>query len=360
MSSARRHGILGRVTSGLLIALLASGGPGLGMAWASEPQPDPSMGALAVGSDPVGAQVFVDGELAGQTPLQLGHVAPGDHRVRVVKQGYLENSRVVHLGAGNTHNVDVKLTPHTGARAAAPLQVEESSGGGGGGKTKWILIGLGVVGAGAAVYFLTKNDPPTPGTITVTPNATGMAGITNFSFSSNASDPDKDPLTFNWNFGDGGSGSGQAPSHVYNNTGSFSVGVSISDGKGHTVSAPNASVTVARSMSGNWSGARESGFGANVGVTLSQSGTNLTGSTIFSGAISGTLPGLTGSVSTLSYPCNVTFQTGSFRVNGLPGTFNITFSGTVDASGNRMSGTITSTSTALQPPTVSNSTTFTR
>src|SRR5215470_15143349 len=117
MSSARRHGILGRTTSGLLIALLLMG-PGLGLGWASEPQPDPSMGALSVGSDPVGAQVFVDGALAGQTPLQLGRVAPGDHRVRVVKEGYLENSRIVTLGAGHAQNLDVKLTRQGEARAA--------------------------------------------------------------------------------------------------------------------------------------------------------------------------------------------------------------------------------------------------
>jgi hypothetical protein len=119
-------------------------------------------------------------------------------------------------------------------------------------------------------------------------------------------------------------------------------------------------VTVARNMSGSWTGGRESGFGANVGLSLSQSGTGLTGSTIFTGNISGTLPGLTGSVSTLSYPCNVTWTTPSFRVGGLAGTFQISFSGTVDSSGNRMTGTITSTSTAYSPPTVSNATTFTR
>jgi hypothetical protein len=49
--------------------------------------------------------------LAGNTPLQVGSLTPGDHRVRVVKDGYLENARVVSVGT-TPKNVLVKLTAH--------------------------------------------------------------------------------------------------------------------------------------------------------------------------------------------------------------------------------------------------------
>ena len=124
--------------------------------------------------------------------------------------------------------------------------------------------------------------------------------------------------------------------------------------------ANNATVTVARNMAGSWTGGREPGFNSNVSLNLNQSGTSLSGSVTFSGNLSGTLSGLTGSISTAAYPTNVTWQTPSFSVGGLPGTFQVRFSGTVDATGNLMNGTITTTSTALKPPSLSQATSFRR
>jgi hypothetical protein len=40
-------------------------------------------GSLLVESDPAGASVYVDGRLAGETPLALPAIAAGVHRVRV-------------------------------------------------------------------------------------------------------------------------------------------------------------------------------------------------------------------------------------------------------------------------------------
>jgi hypothetical protein len=45
-------------------------------------------GSLAVGSAPLGAQVFVNGVLAGTTPLQLRNLPVGSRAVRIVKEGY--------------------------------------------------------------------------------------------------------------------------------------------------------------------------------------------------------------------------------------------------------------------------------
>ena len=78
-------------------------------------------GTLSVTSDPAGATVYVDGRVAGTTPLTTD-VAEGDHRVRLVKDGFLENARIVTVGGGRTASVQVKLTARAAGDAAATQQ----------------------------------------------------------------------------------------------------------------------------------------------------------------------------------------------------------------------------------------------
>jgi PEGA domain-containing protein/PKD domain-containing protein len=368
---ASRHSSFTKAAAAALCGLLALGSPSIAVG-ASTADVAQEAAALSVTSVPAGATVYVDGQLQGATPLDLKGLAPGDHRVSVMMPGYLENSRVVSLRAGQSHDVQVKLTPQVppaGEKPQVPPAGEKLPRGRaqarpekehkGGGSTKWVLLGLGVAGAGAAAYYVvTKNDPPVPGTISVSPSGTGMAGATSFTFTSNATDPDNDTLTYDWNFGDGNTGSGQSATHVYTSAGTFNVGLSVKDKK-ETVTAPNVSVTVARNMAGSWTGGRECGFNADVSLNLAQSGNNLGGNAVFSGNLQGTIS-LTGTIGTAAYPTSVSWATPNFTVGDLAGSFNEAFSGTVDASGNTMTGTITATSTALQPPTVSCPTTFRR
>src|SRR5256885_12072026 len=51
--------------------------------------------SLTVESDPPGAAVYLDGRLSGFTPLAMTKLSSGDHRVRLQKEGYLENARIV-------------------------------------------------------------------------------------------------------------------------------------------------------------------------------------------------------------------------------------------------------------------------
>lgn len=342
------HSRTTKLASCLLTASLILGFPAPGLLQAETRTPNPvpsaSSGSLSVETDPAGATVLVDGESWGMTPLALRPIAAGDHRVRVVKQGYLDNSRVVSVQAGQPGRVQVKLTRGSSNADALAPQVDTTpppKKEGGSGK-KWALIGLGAVAVGAGVFVLAnKNSPPTAGNVTVSPTGTGMAGITNFSFTaSGASDPDNDPLTFSWNFGDGASGSGSSTSHVFTGAGTNSVSLTVSDGK-HTVTAPGATVTVGRSMAGAWTGGVEPGFNDPFTLTLTQSGTTIGGSETFSG---GTISGLAGTVSGTTYPVNVTYEV-RYTLSGTAITVSDRFTGSTSADGTTMTGTMTVTLT---------------
>ncbi len=190
-------------------------------------------GALSITTDPVNAEVFVDGRPAGQTPTSLVSLSVGEHRVRIVKNGYLENARVVTVAAGAPTVVNVKLTKTSAATVSEAAGQVTSTGGGGGGSKKWLWIGLAGAGAAVAVVaLLPKNDPPVPGTITVSPTATGMAGQTSFTIrSTGASDPDKDTLTFTWRFSDNTTATGESVTKTFATAGTFQVTLTVSDGK---------------------------------------------------------------------------------------------------------------------------------
>ena len=88
-------------------------------------------GSLLVESEPAGASVYVDGRLAGETPLALPAVAAGVHRVRVVRLGYLENSRLVTVKPGARATLQARLTdpaPQTARAAALTIVVIEGEG----------------------------------------------------------------------------------------------------------------------------------------------------------------------------------------------------------------------------------------
>jgi hypothetical protein len=88
-------------------------------------------GSLLVESDPAGAWVYVDGRLAGETPLTLPAIAAGVHRVRLVRLGYLENSRLVTVTREARATVHARLTdpaPQTSKAAALKIVVLEGEG----------------------------------------------------------------------------------------------------------------------------------------------------------------------------------------------------------------------------------------
>jgi len=117
MSTRPRHvGVLRVAVAAVLVVAL--GGQSQ-RAWA-----DTAAGSLHIESDPAGASVYVDGRLEGQTPLTLSAIAAGVHRVRLLRLGYLENSRLLTVKAGNRATLRARLTsPRQRAAGQAALRI---------------------------------------------------------------------------------------------------------------------------------------------------------------------------------------------------------------------------------------------
>jgi hypothetical protein len=72
-------------------------------------------GRLVVTSSTEGAQVFVDGELVGQTPLAAPIVRkPGTYTLKIVKRGFTEFIDVVTIKARKETKLDIDLLPIAG------------------------------------------------------------------------------------------------------------------------------------------------------------------------------------------------------------------------------------------------------
>lgn len=239
-------------------------------------------GTLTVTTEPAGATVYVGGQPRGETPVEIVGLPAGEHRITIVKDGYIDNSRVLRLAPERNESLNVGLT--AGAAGSGATQLQEDAGeGGGGGWWKWAALAGG--GGAAAYLLLPKNKPPVAG-LSVTPGGSGMAGLTEYRFDGGASsDPDNDQLTYSWNYGDGSSGSGRNATHVYDSAGTYTVTLTVSDGKEQATAT--SSVTVAQNLNnGNFSttstytltsNGRDTGLRFSASLRLSQTGTNLGG-----------------------------------------------------------------------------------
>jgi hypothetical protein len=67
------------------------------------------VGALTVDSRPSSAKVFIDGKLAGSTPLQLAGLDAGEHVVRIELDGYRRWSSSVRVVASEQNRVTASL-----------------------------------------------------------------------------------------------------------------------------------------------------------------------------------------------------------------------------------------------------------
>src|SRR6185295_13970482 len=67
-------------------------------------------------SEPAGADVYLDDQFRGQTPVQLKSMQAGSHRVRITKEGYEALVQELRLSRGETASLDVRLNELTAAQ----------------------------------------------------------------------------------------------------------------------------------------------------------------------------------------------------------------------------------------------------
>ncbi len=110
---------------GLLGAVVAAG-VGAGLVW-YQPwrSPPPATRTILVDSTPIAARVLVDGELKGLTPATLTGITVAEvHRLRVEKDGFEAEERVLEAGTSATVSLRFELKPIGGEPAAVTDQPE--------------------------------------------------------------------------------------------------------------------------------------------------------------------------------------------------------------------------------------------
>jgi len=71
----------------------------------------PAVTELVITTDPVDARVVVNGVGWGSSPITIQHLAPGEKRLRVTKDGYMAVEHVTHVVADRSTTVNIQLQP---------------------------------------------------------------------------------------------------------------------------------------------------------------------------------------------------------------------------------------------------------
>jgi len=71
----------------------------------------PAVTELVITTDPVEARVVVNGIGWGSTPITIQHLAPGEKRLRVTKDGYMAVEHVTHVVSDRSTTVNIQLQP---------------------------------------------------------------------------------------------------------------------------------------------------------------------------------------------------------------------------------------------------------
>jgi len=64
---------------------------------------------LVVTTEPAGARVTVNGIAWGISPLTIQHLPPGDKQIRVTREGYVAQERVLRIHQGRQQALDIAL-----------------------------------------------------------------------------------------------------------------------------------------------------------------------------------------------------------------------------------------------------------
>lgn len=215
----------------------------------------------------------------------LTPIEPGNYEiaVEVSHQGQTATTTIRHTNYATTAQAEAagrKPGQSSGSQAASQGPGAAAQGtvaAAGGGLSKLAVVGLVVGGAagaaGAAVALSRKDDdeaaPPASVSSITLSQPGGVQGASRLTFSVQIANFQSSSVTYQWNFGDGATSTEPAPGHVYSTAGTYTVSVTVSDGR-QTVRAET-TVTI-YSVSGTW--VTNSGDPV---LQLTQSGTTVTG-----------------------------------------------------------------------------------
>ncbi len=74
---------------------------------ASRPEPT---GSAQIRTEPPGADVLIDGQPRGRTPLSVADLTVGAHRIEISLDGFVQEQRVITIAAGAPSEIDVTLS----------------------------------------------------------------------------------------------------------------------------------------------------------------------------------------------------------------------------------------------------------
>jgi PKD repeat protein len=80
-------------------------------------------GTLMVRSTPAGADVYLDGEKLGTTPVTVRNVKAGIHRFLLILQGYNDNSQTIEISSGSEKEISVDFGPKKTPGFAVPVSL---------------------------------------------------------------------------------------------------------------------------------------------------------------------------------------------------------------------------------------------
>ena len=85
------------------------------------PAPTPIYGSLLVSGTPIIADVTLDGNAVGRTPLELSNVLVGSHTLVVSRAGYNPQSQTINISESKTTTVNISLTKQSSSAASTPI-----------------------------------------------------------------------------------------------------------------------------------------------------------------------------------------------------------------------------------------------
>lgn len=114
----------------------------------------PATGTVTIETTPAGAQVLVDGELAGTSPLELT-LSAGEHTIMLRQDGYTDQTRRVRVEAGSAAAVAAELDAgaprHDGLPADRRALLRPIG---------WASLGVGIASLGAGIAMLALDQKP--------------------------------------------------------------------------------------------------------------------------------------------------------------------------------------------------------